>query len=233
MAAELAAATPTLNDEQQHLALALYRLLADGQPVDRATLASRSNLEPEQVSEALNRWPGVFADDADRIIAFWGLSLHPMAHRLLVDDRVLCAWCAWDTLFLPELLGKPAHVQSTCPTTGQPISLAVSQNAIADVAPAEVVLSILHRDQPFDADSITTFCHYIPGGSSAAWRIASRAVAPCRQSRCPRRRASHSHSHRLPARCERHCWRTTSTGPRGVSTVNGSERCAMARAAIN
>ncbi len=161
MAAELAVATPTLNDEEQHLALALYRLLAGGQPVDAATLASRSSLQPEHVGEALNRWPGLFADEDDRIIAFWGLSLHPMTHRLLVDDRVLYAWCAWDTLFLPELLGKPAHVQSTCPTTGKPISLAVSQNAIADVAPTEAVLSFLHRDQPFDADSITTFCHYI------------------------------------------------------------------------
>jgi len=161
LAAELAAATPSLNAEEQHLTLALYRLLAKGQPVERATLASRSNLEPEQVDEALERWPGVFADEDERIIGFWGLSLRPMAHRLLVDDRVLYAWCAWDTLFLPELLGKPAQVQSTCPTTARPISLAVSQEAITDVAPAATVLSFVHRDQPFDADSITTFCHYI------------------------------------------------------------------------
>ena len=72
----------------------------------------------------------------------------------------------------------------------------------------------------------------LPGASNVAWRIASRAVDPCFQSRCPPRRASHSHCHRLPARCERHCWRTTSTGPLGVWTVNGSERFATALPAI-
>jgi hypothetical protein len=45
----------------------------------------------------------------------------------------------------------------------------------------------------------------LPGGSNVAWRIASRAVEPCFQSRCPPRRASHSDAHRLPDRCERHC----------------------------
>jgi len=66
----------------------------------------------------------------------------------------------------------------------------------------------------------------LPGGSNVAWRIASRAVVPCFQSRCPARRASHSQFHRLPGRCERHCWRTTSTGPLGVGTVTVSERLA-------
>jgi hypothetical protein len=67
-----------------------------------------------------------------------------------------------------------------------------------------------------------------PGASKVAWRIASRAVVACFQSRGPRRRATHPHCHRLPARCERHCWRTTSTGPLGVLTVIGSERFATA-----
>ena len=67
----------------------------------------------------------------------------------------------------------------------------------------------------------------LPGARSTAWRIASRAVVPCRQSRCPARRASRSQFHGLPGRCERHCWRTTSTGPLGVGTMTVSERFAI------
>ena len=78
-----------------------------------------------------------------------------------LDDRVVYAWCAWDTLFLPELIGKPAQVKSTCPTTGTPISLSVHSLEVTDIAPASTVLSFLHRDQPFDADSIAAFCHYV------------------------------------------------------------------------
>ena len=88
---------------------------------------------------------------------------------------------------------------------------------------------------PRSASSTAAASHpgCLPGGSNVAWRIASRTVVPCFQSRCPPRRASHSHCHRLPARCERHCWRTTSTGPLVVATVNGAERFATALPAIS
>jgi alkylmercury lyase len=161
LATELAAATPGLNDEAQHLALTLYRLLADGQPVDRARLVARAACSTERVSELLSLWPGVHLDDSDRVIGFWGLSQRPTAHKLLVEDRVLYAWCAWDTIFLPELLDKPTEVESTCPTTGKRICLSVGPAGITDVVPAGTVLSILHRHQPFDNDLIATFCRYV------------------------------------------------------------------------
>jgi alkylmercury lyase len=161
LAAELTAATPTLSEEQQRLALGLYRLLADGQPVDQRRLGTRAGVAPEHVTELLGELPGLYLDDRERVIGFWGLTISPMAHRLLIEDRVLYAWCAWDTLFLPELIGKPAQVQSTCPTTGTPISLSVHGLEVTDIAPASTVLSFLHRDQPFDADAIATFCHYV------------------------------------------------------------------------
>ena len=161
LAAELVAATPTLSDEEQELALSLYRLLANGDPVDRDRLATRTGVAPEHVTELLGALPGVYLDDREGVIGFWGLTIRPMAHRLLVDDRVLYAWCAWDTLFLPELIGKPAQVKSTCPTTGDAISLSVDGNQVTGVAPDSTVLSFLHRDHPFDANAIATFCRYV------------------------------------------------------------------------
>jgi alkylmercury lyase len=136
-------------------------MLANGEPVERAAVAARTGTPLEHVSDFLIRSPGVYTDDSDRIIGFWGRSIQPTAHRLLVNERVLYAWCAWDTLFLPELLAKPAEVQSRCPTTGEPISLTVTGTDIADLQPAGAVLSFLHRDQPFDADTIRTFCQYV------------------------------------------------------------------------
>jgi hypothetical protein len=50
LAGELAAATPTLNAEQQPVALSIYRLLADGEPVGRDRLAARTGLVPEHVA---------------------------------------------------------------------------------------------------------------------------------------------------------------------------------------
>lgn len=161
LAAELAAATPARNAQEQHLALTLYQLLAGSEPVDHAALAHRAGLPPDQVNDALDRWPGVFSDEHDRIVGFHGLSIRPTPHRLLVNAIELYAWCAWDTLFLPELLGKAAEIHSQCPTIKEPISLTVNGTEIINPRPRETVLSFLHRVEPFDAEAITTFCRYI------------------------------------------------------------------------
>jgi alkylmercury lyase len=80
---------------------------------------------------------------------------------MTVNGQTIYAWCAWDTLFLPELLASTAEIQSHCPTTGRRITLTVEGTQVTSRYPAETVLSFLHRDQPFDADTIRTFCHYV------------------------------------------------------------------------
>jgi alkylmercury lyase len=161
LASELAAATPTLSEEEQRLFLTLYRLLVAGQPVDVTDLADAAGQPLDAVRKALHRLPGVFTDERGRVIGFWGLSIRPMPHRITVNGRTLYGWCAWDTLFLPELLGAPAEIESTCPATGQRITLTVEGTEVTSQHPAETVLSFLHRDEPFDADTIKTFCHYV------------------------------------------------------------------------
>jgi alkylmercury lyase len=111
------------------------------------------------VRDALERFTRAYLDDERRVIGFWGLSIRPMPHRITVNERTLYAWCAWNTLFLPELLDATAEIESTCPTTGQRINLTVEGREVTSRHPAETVLSFLHREQPFDADTITTFCH--------------------------------------------------------------------------
>jgi alkylmercury lyase len=161
LASEPVAATPALSADEQRLFLTLYRLLADGEPVDAADLADAAGQPVGSVSDALKRLPGVHSDEQGRVVGFWGLSIRPMPHRMTINGRTLYAWCAWDTLFLPELLGNTAVIESTCPTTGQRITLTVDDTKVTDHDPAETVLSFIHRDQPFDADTITTFCHYV------------------------------------------------------------------------
>lgn len=71
-------------------------------------------------------------DHDGAVVAFSGLSLRPTKHRLAVAGRQLFTWCAWDTLFLPELLDQPAEVGSTCPVTGAPVRLRVDDGGIID-----------------------------------------------------------------------------------------------------
>jgi alkylmercury lyase len=161
LAAELLAAAPPLSEREQHLAISLYRLLAQGEPVEASVLADRAELSREEVNEALARWGGVFTDEEDRVIGFVGLSIRPMPHRLIVAGRTLYAWCAWDTLFLPELLGAPADVQSHDPATGEQITLTVNGTGVTNVQPASTALSYLHKNEPIDQNVINSFCHFI------------------------------------------------------------------------
>ena len=114
---------PSLEPESARVASHLYRLLAQGEPVAPRALADAAGLAEEQVREILAPWPGVYREE-DRIIGFWGLTPRPFSkHLFKVDGRQLYTWCAWDTLFIPQILGRTAEVESPCPVTGETIRL--------------------------------------------------------------------------------------------------------------
>src|SRR5712691_4674681 len=95
---------PTLDENDQKVALALYRSLSQGRPVSAAALASAVRLPEDDVVKRLSGWPGVYYDKSRHAIGFWGLTIAPMPHRLRCNGIALYAWCAWDTLFLSELV---------------------------------------------------------------------------------------------------------------------------------
>ena len=134
LAHELAVEHGALDLDEQRAAVSLYRLLAEGAPVAPERLAERAALPRERVIELLARWAGVYRDRDGSVIGFWGLTIRDMPHRLEIGGRTLHAWCAWDTLFLPEILGGRAVVTSTCPTTGATVSLEVEQNGVRRAA---------------------------------------------------------------------------------------------------
>jgi len=145
--------------------LELYRLLSGGQPVARAVVAERLQSSVEMVDRILDGWPGVFSDSARRIIGYWGLSIaaaYRSPHQFTIDGQKLAAWCAWDTLFLPELLGKSAAVESQSPGIGGAIKLIVTPTEVAHVEPEGTHVSFLMPDAADAAkDIVGAFCHFV------------------------------------------------------------------------
>ena len=95
-------------------------------------------------------------------VGFWGVTIGKTRHRFEVDGVQLYAWCAWDTLFLPELLGKSARVDSICEATGTPVRLCISPNRVESVDPGPVCISFLAPDRSrFQQDIVQNFCHYV------------------------------------------------------------------------
>ena len=74
-------AFPRLDVEDQRLALELYQLLAEGEPVPRERLAQALGRSTEAVNQTLTQWPGVFYDESGHIIGFLGLTIKETRHR--------------------------------------------------------------------------------------------------------------------------------------------------------
>lgn len=161
LADKIVNAMPKLGFGERRIAVGLYRLLADGEPVSPERLAETLNLSVSRVRETLSQWPGVYYDDNRAVIGFWGLVLSEMPHRFQVDGRNLYTWCAWDSLFIPGILRKTARVESTDPVTNEKISLVVEPEGVKELEPADTVVSFLAPDRVFDADIIQSFCHFV------------------------------------------------------------------------
>jgi alkylmercury lyase len=140
--------------EDAPLALALLRELAAGEPVVASTLGERAGT-------VLVRWPNVNYDDDGRVVAFSGLSLRPTAHRFTVGGRQLYTWCAWDTLFLPAMLGQSADVESTCPVTGSGVRLSVDPHGVRHADPQPLWVSFPPAATTSTADITGTFCCHV------------------------------------------------------------------------
>src|SRR6059036_1723566 len=164
----LAKHLPTFSPEDQRVAVTLYLELAKGQPVDAAQLGRALDVVPAEARGFLNRDSikvFVYPDDEGRVLGFGGLAAAPMHHRLEVDGRTLWTWCAWDSLFIPEILGKPARVTSPDPENGAVIRLLVSPDGIESAEPGDAVVSFVlpdaHDFQTSAANVMATFCHFV------------------------------------------------------------------------
>ncbi|GMQ97416.1 MAG: organomercurial lyase MerB [Gammaproteobacteria bacterium] len=155
-------AFPLMNADEQRLALILYHRLAEGEPVAVADLARTLDQSVESVQTVLESWPGVFFDDDHRIQGFWGLTVMPMHHQFKVDGRTVYTWCAWDALFIPELLNRAAEVTSRCGTTGESIRMTITPDGIKTSTHKGVMVSFLTPDEDELEKNITaSFCHFV------------------------------------------------------------------------
>jgi hypothetical protein len=127
----------------------LYRAMlptvaGTGTPQPLAAAAKQAGLPVEQAAEALRELAAVdvVALDTDgNLVGAFPLSAVPTRHQVhLGDGRLLHAMCAVDALGIPAMLGQPGVVVSTDPTTGETITVRVSDRGIDVDPPGAVVL---------------------------------------------------------------------------------------------
>jgi alkylmercury lyase len=139
------------------IALALYRLLAEGEPVSVERLAARTGRSPSEVADWL-RGARAELDERGEVVAYLGLSLRPTRLVMEIDGRTLYAWCAGDVLYIHDLLGRPLRVRSTDPITGEAVSISLEDGRVREVEPSGVVLSMAQAGFSLGGDVIPDVC---------------------------------------------------------------------------
>lgn len=158
----IAAATVGIDEQGRRIVIAVYDLLAQGNPVTPAEIAAHAGEPAELVVATLKGWPGVFWDDAGRVVGFWGLAIPKMDHGFHAENgKPMYAWCALDPFLIVPVIHRPARVESKDPVTGEPITMTVTPQGITDLSPATAVVSFIAPDRPFDFDVIESFCHFV------------------------------------------------------------------------
>ena len=173
LAAEVAGTLPSLNADERRVGVTVYRLLAAGEPTTPEYIARHSGIAYRRVAAVVEQLPTATVVDG-AVTAFLGLRRGTGRHRLQFAGRSLATWCAWDTLFLPELIGRPARAESRCPVTGDAITLEVDPTlGVTRSSPADTRLSFLAHPAPFAGDVAVGFCrwiHFLSGPLAArAW----------------------------------------------------------------
>jgi len=158
----LVQAFPEISNEQQQLSLSIYRSLALGKPVSIEQLQKKTGLTANFISQSLHSWPGIFFDNNKNVTGFWGITTRETPHRLNVNDQISYAWCAWDSLFIPDLLNETVQVSSLCPVTNNKIELEISPGRVKVFGDKSLYVSFLMPDKEEMMENvITKFCHFV------------------------------------------------------------------------
>jgi alkylmercury lyase len=158
---------PSYSPEEQRAAVTLYRELAKGKAVDADQLARGLGVSSEESRALLERdaiKSFVYPDEKGRVLGFGGLAAAPMHHRFEVGGRILWTWCAWDSLFIPEILGRSARVTSSDPESREVVRVVVAPDWVESLARDAVVSFTQPEAQVFGssaANVMAKFCHFV------------------------------------------------------------------------
>jgi alkylmercury lyase len=68
--------------------------------------------------------------DGDHLVGAHGLTTRPTQHALVLGERRLHTWCAYDAMAIPVALGATARAETTCPACGRPLVVRIDAGVL-------------------------------------------------------------------------------------------------------
>ena len=172
---------PALPPVAQHVLVTTVWLLAEGEPVALPRVAAELGLRVSDVEVVVARLRTAARDSEGRVTSCIGLTVERTQHQVVIGDRELHAWCAWDVLLLPSILRVRLDCLSPCPVTGEQLEVSVEPTGEVAARPLSTVMTLADIDLPPAEELRASFCDVVRFVSdedvAARWAIARDDVA--------------------------------------------------------
>ncbi len=125
--------------------------LARGKPVSPGQLAEIWEVPLEQVRAILKQAVAkgqAQIDDQGNLVG-GVLSLVPTPHRISVDGTRLYAWCAYDAVYAPGVLGKTVDIVSQDFVTGETIRLSITPTGVSKGHPEDTWVTVVSTNTDY------------------------------------------------------------------------------------
>ena len=119
--------------------------LAKGYPISPDQLAEIWKIPVDQVRAILGQAEtnGQVEIDAQGNLVGAVLSLKPTIHQVLIDNKQIFAWCAYDALYASGVVGKPAQIISKDLVNGEKIQVSMTPTGVEKVQPESAVVTVV------------------------------------------------------------------------------------------
>lgn len=137
--------------------------LAKGKPVSPNQLSDIWGMPLDQVQVILKQAEetGRVEIDTQGNLVGAVLSLNPTQHHILMDNQRLYAWCAYDAMYAPGVVGMPAQIVSEDPVTGKSIQVSITPDGVETIQPEGAVVSVFDPGGDMSAGPESTRCTHM------------------------------------------------------------------------
>ena len=150
---------PDLKTEERQISKILYQKLALGKSVSIETISNELQKSIQDIQDYLNQMEYVEYNVTNEISAYRGVTLRQTTHCVFHNAFKVFTWCAFDTLFLADLLDKPVKITSNCPTCNKAITINKPDRDHKSLKETNTVMSFIIPDKvDYCEDLQSAFC---------------------------------------------------------------------------
>jgi len=135
-------------EAELRLQVIALQLLSKGVPVSRELLAEAWGMPLEQVNAIFEQASvlGTLQLDNSGNMVGTAISLVPTSHKIRIDGKNLYAWCAYDAIYAPSVIGKNAIIDSVDPINHEPLRIKVSPEGVTESEPKGIFATVVGID---------------------------------------------------------------------------------------